>query len=992
MKPPRHIPALLLAAASFTASAQTIFNQNFDGGYSGAFGTNAYRGGSPTNFTITLPSSGGNSNGCLRIAMTATGGGDYYAGQAQLMTVSGNTDTNPANYVLSFDANGSQAANIALLLQTWPNNYFGGVGPVINTTINQALSAANTWQTFQINLATVTSAGPTGATWQLSFQINSSQWGGAGQTDTLTIDNIVLTHLLNNLGLSSSQNPSALGASVNFTANVVTNGSIATNATGQFVFSYAGGPFSTNTVVNGSATSSSITNLPVGSNPITAVYSGGNYPAATNSVTQIVNAPTSPGVPNANLPIYTDNMVNGFQQWPWATVNLQNLNPQPRSGVYCMKVTDAGNQALYLARGSGFNTTSYSSLSFWINGATGGQHVQVRALLDGVQQVAYALPNLSTTWQQVTIPLTSLGIANKPTCTGFWIQGTTGSAQAPFYVDDVQLLAAPSPALVHLGVDAAQTLTTVDARQFGINTATWDGSLNNSQTLPLLRSIGIQALRWPGGSTSDGYHWASEPTGNANFRNLATNLGAQVFMTANYGSGTAAEAANWVLWANKTNNCAFKYWEIGNECYGSWENDTHAIPQDPYTYATNAVGYIQQMKAAFPAVPIKVGVVVVPGEGSSSNNATHFAINPRTGTTNYGWTPIVLSQMNSLGVLPDFLIYHFYPQWTPSGRTFYADSPDCDAFLLQVASNPSPLNWDDWASAAASLRQQITDYLGPPGANIELVVTENNCDAGAMGRQSTSLVNALYLADSTSQLMKTEFRSYLWWDLHNGSQTDGDMDPTLYGWRLVGDYGILSGANVPYPTFYAEKLLQYFARHGDSVLNGTSDHLLLSAYAVRRTNGALTMLVVNKNMVTNLNAQITLTNFTPWSTATVRSYGIPQDQAAATNAPAPLQDIATNSTTVGSNFSYPFPPLSLTLFTFAPGPSKLSVLQVQPTSVQLQLQGQSGATYVIQSAPDLNSSLWTPVSTNRLVSGSTSTTIPLPAGTPAQYYRAVWMP
>ena len=187
-----------------------------------------------------------------------------------------------------------------------------------------------------------------------------------------------------------------------------------------------------------------------------------------------------------------------------------------------------------------------------------------------------------------------------------------------------------------------------------------------------------------------------------------------------------------------------------------------------------------------------------------------------------------------------------------------------------------------------------------------------------MGRQSTSLVNALYLADSTSQLMKTEFRSYLWWDLHNGAETGGDYDPTIYGWRTSGDYGILSGSNTPYPTFYAEKLLQYFARPGDSVLNGTSDYLLLSAYAVHRTNGALTLLVINKDMTTNLNAQIALTNFVPWTTATIQSYGIPQDQAAETNAAASLQDIATtNFPTAGTNFTYSFPPLSLTLFTFA---------------------------------------------------------------------------
>ena len=242
----------------------------------------------------------------------------------------------------------------------------------------------------------------------------------------------------------------------------------------------------------------------------------------------------------------------------------------------------------------------------------------------------YPVPRLTAnTWQQITIPLSSLGVAGKSNCSGIWIQNGQRRT-AGFLCDDIQLNAAPAPATVHLGVNAASDLRTVDARQFGVNTATWDGNLGNSQTSAAAAERLSLALRWPGGSTSDTYHWASDPTGNARFRNLATNLGAQVFITINYGSGTPSEAAAWVLSANKTNNCNFKYWEVGNECYGSWENDTHAIQHDPYTYATNAVAYIQQMKAAYPAVPIKVGVVVVPGEGSYSNNATHFAINPRT--------------------------------------------------------------------------------------------------------------------------------------------------------------------------------------------------------------------------------------------------------------------------------------------------------------------------------------------------------------------------
>jgi hypothetical protein len=984
--------ALAAALSCFTAAAQTnVFNENFDGGYTGAFSLSQYSGGSPTGTMNAVQSIGGNPNGCWLEVMNTTTGNDYYAGQVQLALVPVSSDANPSDYVLSFDAYGSQAGNIQFGIQTWPNNYFGGGGPLIDATVNDQLNAANTWQTFKINLGSITTAAANDATWQLNFQMNASQWGGAGFVDTLKIDNITLVHLAGSLQLAASTNPAPYGGAVTFTAAVTSNGVTAGNATGQVVFSSATGAFGTNAVAGGVATSPALTNLPVGTDIITAVYSGGNYPAATNSFYEVVSAPTGPGIAQANLPLYTDKLVNGFQNWSWATVNVQSPT-LAHSGNYSIAVTDGGNQALFFGRAD-FNTTPYAAFGFWVNGGSvGGQRMQVFGLLDGATQSGVAVgPLTPNTWQLVTVPLSALGLSNQPNCSGFWIQGSSGSAQPTFYVDDVQLIAAAPPRLVHLGVNTAQVLHPVDMRQFGVNTATWDGSLGDSQTLPMLQQAGYMTLRWPGGSTSDLYDWTTDPSGNATFRNIATNLGAQVFTTVNYGSGTAALAAAWVLSANKTNNCGFKYWEIGNECYGSWENDTHAIQHDPYTYATNAAAYIQQMKAAYPTVPIKVGVVVTPGEGSFSNNATHFIINPRTGTTNYGWTPIVLSTMKNLGVTPDFLIYHFYYQYTPSGWTFYTQSPDCDQLLLQAAGNPSPSDWDDWASAAADLRQQITDYIGPTGSNIELCVTENNSDAGSMGRQSTSLINALYLADSTGQLMKTEFRSYIWWDLHNGYETDGDLDPSIYGWRPNGDYGILNGSNVPYPTFYAEKLLQSFARPGDSVLNGASDSMLLSAYAVHRTNGALTMLVINKDMVTNLDAQVTLTNFVPWKTATVQSFGIPQDQAAESNAAPALQDIATtNFTTATASFSYTFPPLSLTLFTFEPGPSALSVSSIQPGQLKLFLQGQSGTPYVIQSSPDLTA--WSPVSTNLLIGTVTNITIPVSVGSPRAFYRAVWQP
>ena len=629
-------------------------------------------------------------------------------------------------------------------------------------------------------------------------------------------------------------------------------------------------------------------------------------------------------IAQANLPVYDGHLVNGFQNWSWATVNLAAT----WSGSNSISVIDSTNyQALYLEHVN-FDASPYESMDFWINGGSiGGQRLQVGGLLNGTNQLDYPLGQLeANVWQHFTIPLSSLGVADGTNFSGFWIQGSVDTAQPEFYVSGIQLLAAPAPATVHLNVDADNVIRTADARWFGLNTVVWDNDLDSAATSKALAEIGCTTLRFPGGSLSDEYNWATGTSGARNFEwgitfhdfiQTATNLGAQVFLTVNYGTGTSNEAAAWVASANVTNHCNFKYWEIGNEVYGKWETDSNSLPHDPYTYATRAAGYIQLMKAVDPT--IKIGVVAVPGEDSFTNYLTEMVTNPVTGQAHSGWTPLTLSKFKSLGIFPDFLIYHFYPEFTSKG----SDSTDSDPLLLQVAGTPNTTGYTDWASAAASLRQQISDYLGAPGTNIELCVTENNSDSESQGKQSTDLVNALYMADSLGQLMKTEFNSLVWWDLRNGPDKKGDFDPTLYGWRTNGDLGMVKGTTTFYPPFYSQKLLQHFVGAGDSVLGASSDYLLLSDYAVHRTNGALTVLVINKDLTANFNAQIVLNNFVPTADAAVRSYGIAQDEAIRTNAAASLQDITeTHFPNASTNFTYSFPPGSLTLFTFSPATVK----------------------------------------------------------------------
>jgi hypothetical protein len=548
-------------------------------------------------------------------------------------------------------------------------------------------------------------------------------------------------------------------------------------------------------------------------------------------------------------------------------------------------------------------------LTFWINGGTTtNRQIQVQALINDNAQAAVTLANYTTvtagTWQQVTIPLADLH-ANNQSLTGFWLQDSAGTSQPAFYVDDLSLTGVPVPSQVNLLINASQKITTVDSRVFGVNAAVWDGQFNSPTTTSLLSVDGTKVLRFPGGSLSYTYHWQTGKTDDGNswatsfdsFAQIAKGLQAQAYITLNYGSGSSQEAADWLTYSNITKGYGFKYWELGNENYGSWENDSHN--HDPYTYAQQFKTYQAQLKGIDPT--IKLGAVVVTGEDSYANNTNHPATNPRTGIIHNGWTPVLLSTLKSLGVTPDFIIYHKYNQ---------EPGTEGDAGLL--ASTGS------WKTDAQDLRQQLTDYLGSSGATVELDCTEHNSVSYNPGKQTTSLVNGLFFADSLGQLLQTEFKSLVWWDLRNSQEYGNNNSSSLYGWRNYGDYGTLDPNNSsPYPTYYIRKLLTTFAKGGDQVVSATSDYGLLSVYASRRRDGSLRLLVINKSPTNALTGKFTLSGFTPKASAQVFRYGVTQDNNAKTGSGSP--DVSQGSfNAAGPNFSYQFPAYSATVFKLVP--------------------------------------------------------------------------
>jgi alpha-N-arabinofuranosidase len=610
-----------------------------------------------------------------------------------------------------------------------------------------------------------------------------------------------------------------------------------------------------------------------------------------------------------DITIYADALGPGWADWSWCNRDLASTDTV-HSGTRSAKLTYTGGFQGFYMRHTGFDNSGYTHLVFWINGGNkDNRAMTVAAHLNDQAQPSVPLAAYieggsvaANTWRKVTIPLAALGVNNQANFNGFWIQDASGSAQPPFYVDDITLQAAPPPAQVLINVDASVVKRTVDARLFGLNAAVWDNQFNTATTVSLLSANGTRLLRFPGGSLSDEYHWRTNTTLNNTFQwatnfdafaSVALALNAQAVITANYGTGTPQEAADWVHYANITKNYSFKYWEIGNECFGSWETDSRQRPHDAYSYAVAARDYITAMKAVDPA--IKIGVVVVTGEESYRNYSDHPATNLRTGQTHNGWTPVLLATLHSLGVTPDYVIYHRYDQ-NPGGED--------DAGLLQSSKS--------WANEAADLRQQLNDYLGAQSSQVELVCTETNSVSSQPGKQTTSLVNGLFYADNFGQILQTEFTTRMWWDLRNGQETANNNNPLLYGWRMVGDYGLVSGTSEPYPTYYASKLMSLFTAGGDQVVQATSNYNLLAAYSVKRTDGALALLLINKSLTNALDANINLMGFAPPSMATVHSYGKPQDDAAHTGVGPASPDIATTMiNNAGANFMFSVPPYSM---------------------------------------------------------------------------------
>ena len=450
------------------------------------------------------------------------------------------------------------------------------------------------------------------------------------------------------------------------------------------------------------------------------------------------------------------------------------------------------------------------------------------------------------------------------------------------------ILDAPAAAATSASVtvNATASRAVIPAGGHGINSAVYDGNMNQAAVPGLLRDAGFTAIRYPGGSYGDIYHWQTHTADGGfvapnttfdQYMSTVRTVGAQPVVIANYGTGTAQEAADWVRSANLTRGYGVRLWEIGNEMYGNghygaqWEADNHA-DKSPRAYATNAVQYISAMKAVDSS--IRVGVVLttpgswpdgVVGSGDSAD-----------------WNNTVLSIVQGQA---DFVIVHWYP-----GASSAADS------LTKVSQIPT---------IVGAVRSLLNRYAGSRASSIGIAITEANPSF-----QLNSATAALFATDTVLSWFENGVSNVDWWNTHNGTGaspgTNEDGTPDYH------DEGILSSAgtgepplNTPFPPYFGLSMVGRAGSPGDTLVQASSSTALLAAHAVRTTSGGLNVVLVNKDIANSTTVSLSYTGFTPGTSVSVAQW-----QKGATSI---------STFTQSSAGSITVPPYSITVLRLAAG-------------------------------------------------------------------------
>ncbi len=600
-------------------------------------------------------------------------------------------------------------------------------------------------------------------------------------------------------------------------------------------------------------------------------------------------------------------------------------------------------------------------------GPAGGQQLTLAGLLGdvnggtvaGTTNLGALAPN---TWKQVTVSLAALGVANQPNFTRFWLQDRTGNGQPVFYLDDITLVASGAPPVtntaVSIAVDAQLNRHPISSLVYGVASASASQLADGNLTVNRLGGNEETTYNWQANAHGKGADWyfesypdsSSTPFASADsFVADSKNGGAKAMITVSMigwmpklgsgrsilwsystnkygpqsssdpwrtdaGSGLSSTNGNKPITWNNPNDANFPtnstfeqayvqhlvnnwgastnggvaYYLMDNEetIWHSTHQDVHPVGATMQEIRTNFFTYASLVKALDPnalvCAPEEWGWSGYFYSGYDQQNPGHQDRNANGG---WDYCPWLLTQFyqratNTNQRLLDYFTLHCYPQ---GGEALSSDV----STSMQLLRNRSTRQlWDTNYVDASWIGQQPTN-------NILMLIP-----------RMKGWVNAYYPG---TKIGITEYN----WGAEgyiNGATAQADV-LGIFGregldlatrWTAVDVTNIVHKAMKMYRNYDGNN-----STFGDISIAATGpnpDNVSTFA-AVRSSDGALTVMVINKQIAVSATASFTINNFLPSGMAQVW-------QLTSANTITRLSDLAIT----GSGFSNTVPAQSITLF------------------------------------------------------------------------------
>jgi hypothetical protein len=445
------------------------------------------------------------------------------------------------------------------------------------------------------------------------------------------------------------------------------------------------------------------------------------------------------------------------------------------------------------------------------------------------------------------------------------------NAPIPAVYDDVPQFAGTKG--LDVVVNFSKRITKVSKYVTGNNANCFSGWMQNDAALMKnINNLKMGVMRIPGGSLSDVYFWNRKGV----YENYAIKsydpplldipstispwIGKRVqdyenwsmgvdqyyqmmqmtestgMVTVNYGYaryGTSSNpvaqaahlAADWVRYDNGRS----KFWEIGNEVSGSWEAGyeiDQSLNKDGQPkritgdlYGRHALVFIDSMRAAAKQTGKEINLGVVCDQEVNTAMPT--------------WNKDLFARV---GGKIDFCIVHSY--FTP----YQANStPD-----VILNSPPKVADYKTYVQAELAIQNKPV---------VPVLLTEWNIFAQG-SKQMVSFIAGMHATLMLGELITNKYEAAVRWDLANGYDNGND-----HGLFSFGDEpGVAKYA--PRPAYY---YLYFFQKYfGDTMVETTSSHSNVVAYASQFTSGEAGIVLVNKGSTDQV-AELTLKNFKPGS-------------------------------------------------------------------------------------------------------------------------------